>query len=223
LFTYEQVFAADPSNPSNIAQNAAITIFAPGDVTMTPLTITDPDGQPLANPIPVNANGFGSAFAHATLDRVAWAGGGFTGFFTSYEGMKQVALDAQIAAESAVADADASAVAAEASATAATNAATDAINAGASNYAGLVQLAKNPDTLIAGAVTVDAGNLVTSAVVQWPDLTPGTLTITSRDSLGAVLAYNITYGSPVTKTFTQPTITRNTAGAATNVPQIVVS
>jgi hypothetical protein len=38
-----------------------------------------------------------------------------------------------------------------------------------------------------------------------------------------VLAYNITYGSPVTKTFTQPTITRNTAGAATNVPQIVVS
>jgi hypothetical protein len=92
-----------------------------------------------------------------------------------------------------------------------------------SAYAGLIQLAKNPDTLIAGAVTVDANNLVTSASVQWPDGTPGTLTITSRDSLGAVLAYNITYGSPVTKTFTQPTITRNTAGAATNVPQIVVS
>ena len=32
-----------------------------------------------------------------------------------------------------------------------------------------------------------------------------------------------TYGSPVTKTYTQPTITRNAAGAATNVPQIVVS
>lgn len=90
-------------------------------------------------------------------------------------------------------------------------------------YAGLVQLAKNPDTLIAGAVTVDASNLVTSAAVQWPDGTAGTLTITSRDANGAVLAYNITYGSPVTKTFTQPTITRNAAGAATNVPQIVVS
>jgi hypothetical protein len=90
-------------------------------------------------------------------------------------------------------------------------------------YAGLIQLAKNPDTHIAGAVTVDSSDLVTSAVVQWPDGSPGTLTITSRDTTGAVLAYNITYGSPVTKTFTQPTITRNSNGAATNVPQIVVS
>jgi hypothetical protein len=92
-----------------------------------------------------------------------------------------------------------------------------------STYATYAQLAKNPDTLIAGAVTVDANNLVTSAVVQWPDGSPGTMTITSRDATGAVLAYNITYGSPVTKTFTQPTITRNANGAATNVPQIVVS
>lgn len=90
-------------------------------------------------------------------------------------------------------------------------------------YASYIQLAKNPDTLIAGAVTVDGNNLVTSAVVQWPNGTPGTLTITSRDANNAVTAYNITYGSPVTKTFTQPTITRNAAGAATNVPQIVVS
>lgn len=90
------------------------------------------------------------------------------------------------------------------------------------NYA-YIQLAKNPDTLIAGAVTVNASDQVTSASVQWPDGSPGTLTITSRDSLGGVLAYNITYGSPVTKTFTQPTITRNANGAATNVPQIVVS
>jgi hypothetical protein len=260
-YTYEQVFAADPANPANIAQNASITIFAPGDVTMTPLTITDPDGTPLPNPIPVNANGFGSAFAHATLDRVAWAGGGFTGFFTSYEGMKQVALDAQTAAENAAAtagadaaavataanvlvtaDAAAAQAAAEAAAESAANAAATASapadtaiaaavsNSGSSSraalnatYAGLIQLAKNPDTLIAGAVTVDSNNLVTSAAVQWPDGTPGTLTITSRDGNGAVLGYNITYGSPVTKTFTQPTITRNAAGAATNVPQIVVS
>jgi hypothetical protein len=90
-------------------------------------------------------------------------------------------------------------------------------------YAGLIQLAKNPDTLIAGAVTVDTNNLVTSAAVAWPDGSPGTFTVTSRDANNAVLAYNITYGSPVTKTFTQPTITRNAAGAATNVPQIVVS
>lgn len=57
----------------------------------------------------------------------------------------------------------------------------------------------------------------------WPDGKPGTLTITSRDANNAVLGYNITYGSPVTKTFMQPTITRNSSGAATNVPQVVVS
>ena len=90
-------------------------------------------------------------------------------------------------------------------------------------YAGLVQLAKNPDTLIAGAVTVDGSDQVTSAAVLWPDGTPGTFTITARHATGAVTNYNITYGSPVTKTFTQPTITRNANGAATNVPQIVVS
>lgn len=94
---------------------------------------------------------------------------------------------------------------------------------GSSTYAGLVQLAKNPDTIITGAVAVDGNNLVTSAAVVWPDGSPGTMTITARDANNAVLAYNITYGSPVTKTYTQPTITRNSAGAATNVPQIVVS
>jgi len=90
-------------------------------------------------------------------------------------------------------------------------------------YVGLIQAAKNPDLLIAGTVTLDGSDQVTSAVVQWPDGTPGTMTITGRHATGAVTNYNITYGSPVTKTFTQPTITRNSNGAATNVPQIVVS
>lgn len=89
--------------------------------------------------------------------------------------------------------------------------------------ANYVNLAKNPDTLIAGALTLDGSDQVTSAAVQWPDGAPGTLTITARHTTGAVNAYNITYGAPVTKTYTQPTITRNADGAATNVPQIVVS
>jgi len=86
--------------------------------------------------------------------------------------------------------------------------------------AGLVQLAKNPDTIVAGAVTGDP--LVTAAVI-WPGNIPGMLTITERHGTGAVNAYNITHGDPVTKTFTQPAITRATSGAATNVPQIVVT
>lgn len=87
----------------------------------------------------------------------------------------------------------------------------------------LVQAAKNPDLLVTGAIAVDGNDLTTSAAVVWPDGSPGTFTVTSRDVNGAVLAYNITYGSPVTKTFTQPTITRNANGAATNIPAIVVS
>lgn len=90
-------------------------------------------------------------------------------------------------------------------------------------YVGLKQAAKNPDLLVTGAIAVDGSDQITSAAVEWPDGTPGTLTITARHATGAVTNYNITYGSPVTKTFTQPTITRNANGAATNVPQIVVS
>lgn len=90
-------------------------------------------------------------------------------------------------------------------------------------FQGYAQAAKNPEALVTGVITVDGNDLLTSAVVAWPDGSPGTLTITSRDANSAVLAYNITYGSPVTKTYTQPTITRNANGAATNVPAIVVT
>jgi YD repeat-containing protein len=115
-YTFEQIFAADPANPANIAQNAAITIFQPNDPTKTPLVLTDPSGGALANPVPVNANGFGPAFMHATLDRVAWEGGGFTGFFTSYDGMKAEAVDARAAAEAAQTEAETAKAAAEAAA-----------------------------------------------------------------------------------------------------------
>lgn len=87
----------------------------------------------------------------------------------------------------------------------------------------LMQAAKNPDVMVTGSVTVDSNDLVVNAAVVWPDGTPGTLTITARDANSAVMAYNITYGSPVTKTYAQPAITRNANGAATFVPAIVVS
>lgn len=100
---------------------------------------------------------------------------------------------------------------------------TAAVNVGLAAKVDYVAAAKNPDLLVTGAVTLDADDFVTSAAVVWPDGSPGTLTITSRDANGAVLGYNITYGSPVTATYTQPTITRNANGAATNVPAIVIS
>lgn len=92
-------------------------------------------------------------------------------------------------------------------------------------FVSLAAAAKNPDLLIVGSIIRDANQAVTSADVVWPDGKPGTFTALTLSTAfpGAVDGYKITYGSPVTKTFTQPDITRNAAGAATTVPQIVVS
>lgn len=106
-YPYDQIFAGDPASPEKVASNGVVTIFAPADANRTPLTITTLDGLPLPNPIQVNDAGFGPAFLHATLDQVAWAGGGFSGLFVSYQGMKEVAVAAQLAAEEAAAAAQA--------------------------------------------------------------------------------------------------------------------
>ena len=89
----------------------------------------------------------------------------------------------------------------------------------------LAPLARNPDALISGAVTRDPNGAATSAPVTWPDGTPGTYTalVLSAAFPGAVDSYKITYGSPVTATYTQPTVTRDATGAAVNVPAITVS
>ena len=99
-YTFEQIFAADPSSPGNVASNGVVTIFAPGDASKTPLPLTTTTGMALANPIEVNAQGFGPAFI-APIDRVAWEGAGYSGFLTSYDGMKEEAVAARTAAVSA--------------------------------------------------------------------------------------------------------------------------
>lgn len=85
--------------------------------------------------------------------------------------------------------------------------------------------AKNPDNLVAGSLTYDTAGRLTSAVVEWPDGKPGVLTIDGRQaSTDAVTAYHITHvDGVVTKTYTQPTITRDSSGNATAVPQITVA
>lgn len=80
---------------------------------------------------------------------------------------------------------------------------------------------KNPDLLIVGNITRNASGVVTSADVRFPDGTPGIYTTLSIDVSGAVNSYQITYGTSIT--YTQPTITRDANGAATYVPQIVVT
>lgn len=95
----------------------------------------------------------------------------------------------------------------------------------AGTYVEMIALAGNPDLLIAGAITRDANDAATSAPVVWPDGTAGTYTATSVSTAfpGAVDAYTITYGSPVTLTYTQPAVTRNANGAVTIRPAITVS
>lgn len=91
--------------------------------------------------------------------------------------------------------------------------------------AAFATLAADPGLLIAGSITRDSNGAATSAPVVWPDGTPGTYTATTLSTAfpGAVDAYTITYGSPVTRTYTQPAVTRDAAGAVTARPAIVVS
>lgn len=107
-YTFDPIFAVDPGNPANVAANAVVTIFAPGDTSLTPLVLTTPDGLPFENPVTTSSSGHAGAFVHESLGRVAWSGGGFTGFFTAHDSIKQEAVAArdaaQLAAENAAAE-----------------------------------------------------------------------------------------------------------------------
>jgi hypothetical protein len=89
----------------------------------------------------------------------------------------------------------------------------------------LKTLALNPDLLISGPITRDGNGAATSAPVLWPDGTVGTYTADTVSSAfpGAVDAYHVTYGSPASKTYTQPAVTRDATGAVTNRPALTVA
>lgn len=86
-------------------------------------------------------------------------------------------------------------------------------------------LAANPDQLIFGTITRATDGVISTASVTWPDGTPGTFTVTGKDSnLLVINAYTITYGTnPIMKTYTQGLITRNADGAVITRPAIGVS
>jgi hypothetical protein len=93
---------------------------------------------------------------------------------------------------------------------------------GPTNYA---QLAKDPDTLVIGAITRDSNGAALSAAVSWPDGVLGTYTALTVSIAfpGAVDSYSVTYGSPTLRTYTQPLITRDASGTPIVVPAIVIS
>ncbi|QAY16081.1 hypothetical protein SEA_ELESAR_29 [Arthrobacter phage Elesar] len=103
------------------------------------------------------------------------------------------------------------------------NGETNAVNLDG-QYARYAQLARTPEAIIAGTVTRDAAGAITSAAVVWPDGTPGTFTGTPSAAFpGALDSYAITYGDPLVRTYTQPAVTRDAAGAITNQPAISIS
>lgn len=175
-YSYDYLDARDPSNAAVKAANASITIFAVGDVAKTPLTLTTLDGQPLANPITVNANGYGPPFMHATIDRVAWSGGGFEGTMTSYEGMKAEAVAARSAADTASANAASSATSAANSAALVGAPADSAMAAAAGNAGSQYRVATDGlYPLMVGGVVTDAklpARLQTPALVSRADIDP---------------------------------------------------
>ncbi|MEI4273940.1 hypothetical protein TEK04_19640 [Klenkia sp. LSe6-5] len=103
--------------------------------------------------------------------------------------------------------------------------ATSAAGRAASVSANALALAGSPDLLIAGAITRDANGAATSAPVVWPDGDSGTYTATTVSTAfpGAVDAYTVTKGNPVTKTYTQAAVTRDATGAVTQRPALAVS
>ena len=88
-----------------------------------------------------------------------------------------------------------------------------------------IAIAASPDLIMTGTITRDANGAISSATVTWPDGTTGTYVTDTASTafLGAVDAYHVTYGSPATKTYTQPAITRDASGAVTNRPGIQVT
>jgi len=91
--------------------------------------------------------------------------------------------------------------------------------------AALLQLARDPESLFAGAIQYDGNGAPTSAVVQWPDGVTGNYAGTpSVNFPGSISAYTITRQGSPTVTYTQPAVTRDsTTGNITNRPPITVS
>lgn len=82
------------------------------------------------------------------------------------------------------------------------------------------QLARTPEVLFSGPITLTAG-APTSAAVTWPDGVVGTYSGTPSVTFpGSIDSYTITRG---TTTYTQPTVTRDSNGNITLQPAITVS
>lgn len=99
-YPFEMQLVVDPLNSFNVVANGQVYIYDTGDTgNLSPLTLTDPNGLPLSNPLMSNSNGFIPAFI-APSPQVKWVGAGFVGYFASFEGLRDEAVAARLALES---------------------------------------------------------------------------------------------------------------------------
>ena len=72
----------------------------------------------------------------------------------------------------------------------------------------------------------DSYGAITTASIVWPDGKTGVFTtlVVSSNFLGAIDSYQVTYVNGLnTKTYTQPSVTRDSTGAITAQPSIIIS
>lgn len=98
LYPFEMQIAVDANNPDTVVQAGLVTIADPE--TGSTITIVDPAGLPMANPIETSAQGFIPAF-QATIPHVKWSDGMYAGYLSSYKGLLEEAKAARLAAEAA--------------------------------------------------------------------------------------------------------------------------
>jgi len=152
-YPYRMQLVVDPDNPRNVVAAGSVSIYDSEDTGKTTLlTLTDPSGVPIPNPITSNANGFTPPFV-TTSPEVLWVSGEFTDYFQSYKGMRDEAVAAVAAAEEAGANAATEAAAGVASVVADADAAKTAAEAAAAAAANSAALVAAPaDTAIAAAI-----------------------------------------------------------------------
>lgn len=100
LYPFEMQIAVDANNPDTVVAAGVVTVTDPGDSSNTPITLVDPAGIPMANPITTSAQGFIPAF-QATIPHVKWSDGTYAGFLSSYKGLLNEAIAAREAAQAA--------------------------------------------------------------------------------------------------------------------------
>lgn len=166
-YPYRMQLVVDPDNPRNVVAAGSVSIYDSADTAHTTLlTLTDPSGVPIPNPITSNANGFTPPFV-TTSPEVLWVSGAYTDYFQSYQGMRDEAVAAVAAAEAAAANAGAeAAVVAEAAIGTATDAATAAAASAAtaeSNASASATAAANAAALVAAPADTAVQTLITAA------------------------------------------------------------